>query len=77
MLQKQQQIPPGPCGELSLKHTMRITGYRVFFPNNLIPPEDFLTVEDAWKRRNDFICQTGMEPYVHVLREGGPEFPIF
>ena len=52
-----------------------ITGYRVFFPDS--PPEDFPDVDSAWDRRCAYLEQTGQMPYVHTLRLGGPEFPVF
>jgi hypothetical protein len=52
-----------------------ILGYRIFFPD--APPEDFPNVETAWARRCEYMEQTGQMPYVHSLREGGPEFPNF
>lgn len=52
-----------------------ITGYRVFFPD--APPEDYPDVDSAWKRRSEYIEQTGGLPYVHPLRLGGPEYPVF
>jgi hypothetical protein len=58
-----------------MENTLPITGYRVFFPD--LPHEDFRDVETAWKRRNEYIEATGQMPYVHALREGGPEYPVF
>ena len=53
-----------------------ITGYRVFFPNPEMLPEDFPNVDSAWKRRCEYLEQTGQMPYVHTLYLGGPEFPV-
>jgi len=52
-----------------------ITGYRVFFPD--APPEDYSDVDSAWQRRCDYMEQTGKMPYIHTLRLGGPEYPVF
>jgi hypothetical protein len=54
-----------------------ITGYRVFFPDPAMLPEDFPDVDSAWKRRCEHLEATGQMPYVHTLRLGGPEFPVF
>lgn len=50
-----------------------ITGYRVFFDTHW---EDFPDVDSAWKRRCEYLEQTGQMPYVHTLYLGGPEFPV-
>ena len=55
--------------------TQPITGYRVFFPD--APPEDFPNVDAAWDRRCEYLESTGQMPYVHTLRLGGSEFPVF
>jgi hypothetical protein len=54
-----------------------ITGYRVFFPDPTMLPEDFPDVDSAWKRRCDYLEKTNQAPYIHTLRLGGPEFPVF
>jgi hypothetical protein len=52
-----------------------ITGYRVFFPDR--PPEDFSDVDSAWARKTEYEKEFGTPPYVHTLRLGGPEVPVF
>ena len=58
-----------------MEKELPITGYRVFFPD--APPEDYPDVDSAWARRCEYIKQTGQMPYVHTLRLGGPEYPVF
>ena len=58
-----------------MEKTQPITGYRVFFPD--APPEDYPDVDSAWARRCQYMEQTGGPCYVHTLRLGGPEFPVF
>lgn len=53
-----------------------IIGYRLFFPDPEMLPEDFPDVDSAWNRRCKYLKQTGQAPYVHTLRLGGPEFPV-
>jgi hypothetical protein len=52
-----------------------IVGYRLFFPNNALPPEDYPDVDSAWARKTEYEEQFGAPPYVHTIRLGGPEFP--
>jgi len=52
-----------------------ITGYRVFFPD--CPPEDYPDVDSAWARKCEYEEATGTPPYVHTLRLGGPEVPVW
>lgn len=49
-----------------------ITGYRVFFEKHW---EDYPTLREAWERRCEHLAETGVAPYVHATRKGGPEFP--
>lgn len=60
-----------------MDNTLPIIGYRVFFPDPEKLPEDFPDVESAWARRGKYAEATGQVPYVHPLREGEPEFPVF
>lgn len=53
-----------------------ITGYRVFFPDDNMAPEDFPDVDSAWQRRCDYLGKTGQAPYVHTLYLGGPEHSV-
>ena len=58
-----------------MEKELPITGYRVFFPD--APPEDFPTVDAAWDRRCQYQDTTGQHAYVHTLRLGSSEFPVF
>jgi hypothetical protein len=57
--------------------------YRVFYPNPEDPNkpwEDFTNVDDAWSARNRYLSKTNnpqQPPYVHPIRMGGSEFPMF
>ena len=54
-----------------------IIGYRLFFPNNAFPPEDYPDVDSAWARKEEYERDySGPPPYVHTIRLGGPEFPV-
>jgi hypothetical protein len=59
-----------------MDNTLPIIGYRVFFPDTTMLPEDFSDVHAAWKRRCDYLELTGQAPYVHTLYLGGPEVPV-
>jgi hypothetical protein len=53
-----------------------ITGYRVFFHDPKMLPEDYPDVDSAWARRGEYYEQTGQMPYVHTLYLGGPQVPV-
>ena len=51
-----------------------ILKYRVLLKTGF---KDFNTVDEAWEYRGQIGDTLGYVPYVHPIREGGPEFPVF
>lgn len=52
-----------------------IIGYRIFFVD--ANPEDYPDLDSAWERRTRYMEETKNFAYVHTLRLGGPEYPVF
>ena len=51
-----------------------ILKYRVLLKKEF---KDFDTVDEAWAYKGHIQETLGYAPYVHPIRKGGPEFPVF